>query len=66
MYLWQAQTVINCIFVGHYGNESMIAGVGMGNMISNILGTSICLGMNGAVETLVSQSLGAKNLTLCG
>jgi Na+-driven multidrug efflux pump len=62
MYLWQAQTVINCIFVGNYGNEAMIAGVGMGNMISNILGTSLCLGMNGALETLVSQSFGARNL----
>jgi Na+-driven multidrug efflux pump len=40
----------------------MIAGVGMGNMISNMLGTSLCLGMNGAVETLISQSYGAKNL----
>lgn len=54
--------VINLIFVGHYGNQAMIAGLGMANMINNILGMSLCLGMNGAVETLVSQSFGAKNL----
>jgi len=32
----------------------MIAGLGMANMINNIFVMSLCLGMNGAVETLVS------------
>ena len=54
MYLWQSLPVINLIFVGNYGNQSMIAGLGMANMINNIFGMSLCLGMNGAVETLVS------------
>ena len=54
MYLWQAQTLINLIFIGQYGDEAMIAGVGMGNMINNILCLSIIMGMNGAVETLIS------------
>ncbi len=62
MFLWQSLPVINLIFVGHYGNQSMIAGLGMANMINNTLGMSLFLGMNGAVETLVSQSLGASNL----
>jgi Na+-driven multidrug efflux pump len=66
MYLWQSQALINLIFIGHYGNEAMIAGVGTGNMINNIVCLSIINGMNGAVETLVSQSFGAGNLQLCG
>ena len=40
----------------------MIAGLGMGSMINNIFGTSFFVGINIAVETLVSQSFGAKNL----
>ena len=54
MYLWQAQSLINLFFIGHYGDEAMIAGFGTGNMINNILCLSIIIGMNGAVETLIS------------
>jgi Na+-driven multidrug efflux pump len=42
------------IFIAHFGDEAMIAGVGMGNMINNIICLSIIMGMNGAVETLIS------------
>jgi len=52
--LWQAQPLINLFFIGHYGDEAMIAGVGTGNMINNILCLSIIMGMNGALETLIS------------
>ena len=44
----------------------MIAGVGMGNMIMNMIGMSVIIGINGALETLCSQSYGANNLRLCG
>ena len=61
-----AQELINLIFIGHYGDEAMVAGVGMGNMILNILGLSIMFGLNAALETLVSQAAGSGNYELCG
>jgi hypothetical protein len=33
---------------------SIIKGIGLGNMIMNILCFDICLGINGALETLIS------------
>lgn len=38
----------------------------MGNMTLNILGLSVILGMNSALETFVSQSYGNGNLYMCG
>ena len=38
---------------------SIIKGIGLGNMIMNILCFDICLGINGALETLISQAFGA-------
>ena len=38
----------------------MIAGVGMGNMLINVLAFAVMQGINGALETLISQSYGAS------
>ena len=38
----------------------------MGNMILNLFGMGMFYGLNSALETLVSQAYGAKNLYLCG
>ena len=46
--------MINLIFVGHLNEPAMIAGVGMGNMIQNMIGMSMFVGLNSALETLVS------------
>jgi Na+-driven multidrug efflux pump len=54
MYLKKAIPIINLIYVGNYGTKAMIAGVGMGNMINNVCGSSIFIGVNMAVETFVS------------
>lgn len=48
------QENVNLIFIGHLNNAEMMAGVGMGNMIMNILGLTIAMGLNGALETLSS------------
>jgi Na+-driven multidrug efflux pump len=48
------QEVINLIFVAQMNDASMLAGVGMGNVIMNISCLSLIFGMNGALETLVS------------
>lgn len=41
---------------------SIIKGIGLGNMIMNILCFDICLGLNGALETLISQAYGAQKM----
>lgn len=48
------QENVNLIFIGHLNDAEMMAGVGMGNMIMNILGLTIAMGLNGALETLSS------------
>ena len=56
----------NLIFLGHFGDASMVAGVGLGSVTLNIMCLSMLYGMNGAIETLVAQAFGMKDLTLCG
>jgi Na+-driven multidrug efflux pump len=46
--------VINLAFVGHQGKNTMIAGVGLGNMYINTVALSVFYGLNNAVATLVS------------
>ena len=38
----------------------------MANMTLNIIVVSIAYGLNGALETLVTQAYGARELDLCG
>jgi len=58
--------MINLIFLGHYNQADLLAGVGIGNMFMNMTGLSISIGLNGALETLISQAMGAGNIRLCG
>ena len=44
----------------------LLAAAGVGNMVLNLFGMGIFYGLNSALETLVSQAYGAKNLELCG
>ena len=59
------QEIVNLIFIGHLNNPSMIAAVGMGNAIINMLGLAVIVGMNGALNTLVSQAAGGGNIAKC-
>ena len=54
MFFQMLSEFINTIFVGHLNDPAKLAGVGLGNMTLNILGMSVILGMNGALETFVS------------
>ena len=64
--------IINAFFVslaGYYNIDTkdnttaLIKGIGLGNIIISILCLGISQGLNGALETLVSQAFGAsKNL----
>ena len=58
--------VFSTIFAGRFDDSAKLAGVGLGNTTLNIMCLSICMGMNGALETLVSQAFGYGNITLCG
>jgi Na+-driven multidrug efflux pump len=46
--------MLNLIFLGHYNQADLLAGVGIGNMFMNVVGLSIVIGLNGALETLIS------------
>ena len=45
---------INLIFIGRLGDPVLVAGVGMGNIIVNLIGSGIYFGINSGMETLVS------------
>ena len=62
MLVLMIQEMINLVVLGHYNKSDLIAGVGIGNMFVNMAGLSICIGLNGALETLISQAYGAGNL----
>jgi Na+-driven multidrug efflux pump len=57
--------MINTYFVGHLNDPRMLAGAGMGNIIISMICLSVFLGMNGALETFISQAIGSGNLQLC-
>ena len=48
------QENINLIFIGQLNNPTMMAGVGMGNMLINMIGLTPAWGLHSALETLVS------------
>lgn len=56
----------NIIFIGHYASEAALAAVGLGNMMQNVFGLSIGIGLIGALDTLISQAHGAKDWSLVG
>jgi len=46
--------LINTYYIGHSNDPPLIAGVGMGNMLINVLAFAPMQGLNGALETLIS------------
>ena len=54
--------LINTYFIGRYlDNPRMLAGAGMGNIIISMMCLAVFQGMNGALETLISQAAGASS-----
>lgn len=51
--------------MGHLGSAHKIAAIGIGNAVQNCIAISVILGLNGALNTLISQSAGAGNIDLC-
>lgn len=60
MIFYMIVQLVNTWFIGHTNDPRLIAGVGMGNMLINVLAFATMQGMNGALETLISQSFGAS------
>ena len=58
--------LINLSLIGMLKEPAMVAGVGMGNMTINMIGMSVIVGFNSALDTLISQGAGAGKLELCG
>ena len=46
--------VFNLYFIGHMGEATLVAGVGLGNMYINAMGFAIILGLNSTVVIFVS------------
>lgn len=60
------QHFVAIMLAGHMQNPVLIDSVGMGNLIQNCFFVTPIWGMNSALETLVSQSAGAKDYKLSG
>jgi MATE family multidrug resistance protein len=65
-FIQRTQDLVNLSFLGHLHDNARIAGVGLGSVCANFTGWAIVIGMNSALDTLVSQSAGAGKLELCG
>ena len=58
--------VVNLVFVGHLNDPVALGGVGLGNLLINVICFTIGMGLNGALDTLVSQAHGDRQSYLCG
>ena len=56
--------IVNLIIIGHLNDPIALGAVGLGNMLINVICFSIAFGLNGAIDTLVSQSFGDKEYYL--
>jgi len=61
----QAVAMTSLAFVGHLG-EAELGGAAAGNAVQNLLGFSVVVGLNSAVDTLCAQSFGAGQKQLVG
>ena len=66
MLVYTMVMLVNTYYIGHVNDPVLLAGVGMGNMLINVLCFAVVQGLNGALETLVSQAYGAGKYKACG
>ena len=57
--------LLNVLYVGQV-SSTLLAGVGLGNMLLNVLVFALTMGLNGTVETFVSWSYGSGDKSVCG
>lgn len=58
--------ILNVVFIGKLGDPAMVAGIGLGNATQNLCGLSVIIGLNSALDTLISQAAGQGKMELCG
>jgi len=58
--------ICNIYFMGRQIDQNLMAAVGMGNMLINVICFAVCQGFNGTIETFVSQSFGGGDGYMCG
>jgi MATE family multidrug resistance protein len=57
---------INLWYIGQLNDPLLINGIGLGNVVGNLVGYGVIFGLNGAMGTFVSQAVGAKQYETCG
>ena len=60
MFFYMFVQLINTYYIGHTNDPILIAGVGMGNMLINVLAFAVIQGLNGALEGLISIAYGTS------
>ena len=55
----QMTNIMTIVFVGHNCSEETLAGLGMGQVLVGAFCLAFCQGLNGTLESKVSQSYGA-------
>lgn len=65
MITFQMIQLLNIYYVGHVSSD-LLAGVGLGNMLLNVVVFAVTMGLNGTIETFVSWSYGQKKYSECG
>ena len=65
MIFFQMVQLLNILYVGRV-SSTLLAGVGLGNMLLNVLVFALTMGLNGTVETFVSWSFGSGDKAVCG
>jgi MATE family multidrug resistance protein len=60
MIFFTAVIMLSTFYIGHTDDPVLIAGCGMGNMLMNVLALAELMGINMAIETLVSRTFGAS------
>ncbi|CDW88643.1 na+-driven multidrug efflux pump [Stylonychia lemnae] len=58
--------IVNLYFSGYDSNPAVVAGVGLGSTFINVAYFGVCFGLNGVLQSLVSQAMGADNHRLSG
>ena len=63
---FQLINMTSIYFVGHYGDTSLLAGLGMGNVLISAICLAFSFGLNGTLESKVSQCYGCDEYEMCG
>lgn len=63
--LW-AIFAINEVFANSLEDQQVVSGVRLGTAVLLCAGLWVLVGLNGALDTLVSQAFGAGDLKMCG